>query len=443
MIILKQQGRFFQFEKPIDEKLSSYIDKILSYEKKGIHFMKNKMWGIVHMYSKKTQRFPAGLLSKVEPVIQEWCRQKKDTYVINRPEPLHSLPVELSYLRDYQKEAFNKAINNYGGQIVIPVSGGKTKLGERLLCSTEPDYDKIIVVPTQELKKQWEDTCGHVYNCRIETFQKLYRELSQPKKFDNLSKVRLVIFDECHRVAARTIYKVGMSFPNATIYGLTGTQKREDGEDMKVEAVIGPVIYEVPIQKLVSDGHIVPAKVQMFNIEKYKASPIEDYRALYMNGIVKNEERNELIAKTALKEIKRGMCMILFDNLEHGEIIHNTIRRVSPNVKIAYLTGKSDDRELIFKHIKEGKYNLILASRIFNEGINLPELRSLIIASGGQSGTRLVQQVGRVLRTNPGKEMATIYDFNDSCRILSQHTKKRVKIYQENGFEVFYEVNRV
>jgi superfamily II DNA or RNA helicase len=59
----------------------------------------------------------------------------------------------------------------------------------------------------------------------------------------------------------------------------------------------------------------------------------------------------------------------------------------------------------------------------------------LIIGGGGKSSIRVVQQVGRVLRTRTGKESAVVYDFVDTPKFLARHYKVRRKLL-ESDFEV-------
>jgi len=76
---------------------------------------------------------------------------------------------------------------------------------------------------------------------------------------------------------------------------------------------------------------------------------------------------------------------------------------------------------------------VLIASSIYDEGVDLPEVNVLIKASGGKSEVKTIQQVGRGLR--PKKEKLIVYDFNDmNSKFLSAHSKKRIKTYKQEGF---------
>ncbi len=105
------------------------------------------------------------------------------------------------------------------------------------------------------------------------------------------------------------------------------------------------------------------------------------------------------------------------------------------------LSGKdsSDERAAAKAQLENGEINCIIASRIFDIGIDLPSLSGLVVASGGKSSVRALQRIGRVIRKFPGKKQAAIIDFNDSAVFLDKHSLARRKIYlSEEGFEVIW-----
>src|SRR5690606_21334147 len=97
-------------------------------------------------------------------------------------------------------------------------------------------------------------------------------------------------------------------------------------------------------------------------------------------------------------------------------------------------------REKIKNDLEEGKIKCIVASRIFDIGLNLPILSGLIIASAGKSSVRALQRIGRVIRPYPGKRFAAVIDFADQAPYLLDHAKRRKEIY-ETEFEVKWPEN--
>ena len=82
---------------------------------------------------------------------------------------------------------------------------------------------------------------------------------------------------------------------------------------------------------------------------------------------------------------------------------------------------------------------MTLASTIFDEGIDCRPLDTLILAGSGISQTRALQRVGRTLRPYDGKEEATVIDFEDNCKYMLKHSRKRRKMYEtESRFDIKY-----
>lgn len=96
-------------------------------------------------------------------------------------------------------------------------------------------------------------------------------------------------------------------------------------------------------------------------------------------------------------------------------------------------------REEIKEQLKNKELNVVLASTIFDQGVDAPSLSALVLAGSGKSLVRSIQRIGRILRKYEGKKNVAVIDFYDQERYLKQHSKRRYEIYsQEPGFEVIW-----
>jgi len=87
--------------------------------------------------------------------------------------------------------------------------------------------------------------------------------------------------------------------------------------------------------------------------------------------------------------------------------------------------------------MQDGDLDVLVASKIFDQGIDIPQLDALILAGSGKSSARALQRIGRVIRNYPGKEKAIVVDFYDNCKFLREHSKARLKVYKtEPGFQI-------
>jgi superfamily II DNA or RNA helicase len=248
----------------------------------------------------------------------------------------------------------------------------------------------------------------------------------QSKKCELLVKTsKIVVFDESHHASCKTIFKLAQATATDTILiGLSATPFREDGETMRLEAALGPVTFTILRRDLIDKGYLSDAVVKYVDVFY---DPEEDltYVDEYKRYIVENDDRNLEISDIAEEEAVSGKkVLILVTHIEHGERLMDLISGA------VFFNGGVKDRTVNLE-----THNIIIASSVFNEGVDLPALDVLIIAGAGKSEIQLTQKIGRVLRMSKNKDRAIIYDFVDKGKYLSVHYRKRRKLLSEE-FEI-------
>lgn len=384
-----------------DKKIST----AMTYKRKNSHFMPNPDWGIVRLYNEKTKTFPIGLLSKFP--YQSTVHFKM---------PFKAFNFELDNIRDYQIKALEAMQKSYYGVLQMPTGSGKTRVATIYIKAF--NESTLVLVPTIDLKTQWKSQVPeHVH---VQTYAAV-------KKKEYIQSFNLVIFDECHHVAAKTLYKIGMNLKEtAYVFGLSATPFNRDDDNMKVEAVLGPIIYKITTEELIQTGYLCNAEVIFHKIPMpltpfYLDPLFMDYKMTYHNYITNNFERNALIIKLAIES--KGKVLILVNRVEHGQ----KLLELLSGHDVVFIHGSLSQEERAKNHAR-----IIIATSIYDEGIDMPELETLIIAAGGKSSIKTTQRVGRLLRNSPGKTIATVHDFLDEAKWLSTHAKKRMEILQRD-----------
>ena len=78
---------------------------------------------------------------------------------------------------------------------------------------------------------------------------------------------------------------------------------------------------------------------------------------------------------------------------------------------------------------------VLIGSTILQEGISITHMKAMILACGGKSNVAVLQKIGRSLRFKAGeKTEVDFYDFIDTARFLSKHSKMRVSLYKKAGY---------
>jgi superfamily II DNA or RNA helicase len=128
--------------------------------------------------------------------------------------------------------------------------------------------------------------------------------------------------------------------------------------------------------------------------------------------------------------------LVLYNNIKHGKILYDLI---SEKIPCILLSGKDNQkiRDDAKRKIESGEIKVILASKIFDIGVDVPCLSGLVIAASGKSSVRALQRIGRVIRRHPLKKHAAIIDFYDDAPYVKDHSKARKNIYSmEEEFKV-------
>ncbi len=252
----------------------------------------------------------------------------------------------------------------------------------------------------------------------------------------HVANVGVSILDECHLGAAETIQRIGTAIRSQYTIGMSASPYRDDNADMLIEALFGKVIINISASELISQGFLVKPIIRFITVPKMDDMP-KHYKQIYNYYISESKTRNDLIIRAAKSLVQQGfITMILFKEIEHGKRLY---REIQKDIHCHMLNGTmdTDKRKLAIDEINEGKCKLVLASSIFDIGVDIPSLSGLVLAGGGKSSIRVLQRIGRVIRSHPGKDMAAIIDFLDNAKYLKDHSKRRREIYQqESGFEV-------
>ena len=289
----------------------------------------------------------------------------------------------------------------------MPTGSGKT-----FTCLDLLTEKSLVICPTKYLVEQWQEQVpDHV---DVRTYQGM-------KDLSILQNYKIVVFDECHHVAAATLYKIAMKLQEQMVIGLSATPYREDGEELKVYGSLGKIVYQISLRQLIDEGHLCDAQLDIVELEHLKWDGISNYQDIYRDYIIDNPERNDQIVGKC-EEYYGKKILILVNQINHGEMLDSFLKPFNS----VFLHSKTKKKDF--------DANIIIATSILDEGIDLPDREVIVLAGGGKSSIKVLQRVGRVLRTHPSKKIATIVDFKDSAKYLSKHYKRRMEIYEEHGF---------
>lgn len=354
-------------------------------------------------------------------------------------------------LRSYQKSAIESAFKYRQGVIVSPCGSGKTVMGIFFLAMT--GQKTLWVTHTKDLMYQTIEQIEHFLNIPAEAIGKigdgkksigdqvtvgLVQSLVKYDKEKLKESFGCMIIDEAHRVPSRTFQDIVEVSKAKFRLGLTATPKRKDGLEPILYHVVGQTVFEITEDCLVKENRILIPTVERiftdFQSRNY------DFQSL-IKKLISSRERNELIIETIKETLDTSEVALLLSNrVEHCQKLARLLGQKIPTLKVAVLTGKvrKDERERVIEQARNNDLNLIIATQLADEGLDIPNLNKLYLATPTKSKSKVKQQLGRIMRNVEAKQTPVVYDFVDyEVPILRRHGNIRNSVYHDLGCEIY------
>jgi superfamily II DNA or RNA helicase len=359
--------------------------------------------------------------------------------------------------RPYQADALASWLAADGrGVVVLPTGAGKTDLAlmaiERLALRT------LVVVPTIELLYQWRDAAierlglpkskvGVVGDGRRELRPVTiitYASAAMPEA--PIGGAGLLICDEAHHLPSPSYSTIPARCGAPYRLGITATPERGDGADHALAALLGPVVYQRTPAELSAEGHLAKFREKRIYVDLQPEEALR-YGALMTEWkwfIARNRGMlarggdffGELIrrsgsdpaARQALRAHHQARMIALNAEAKLGEVArllaqHRAdkvlvfseytalVDRISRALALPAITYRTapDERKGILQAFRNGGYSKLVAGRVLNEGVDVPDASVAIVVSGNSTPREHIQRLGRVIR--PKQREAVLYEL--------------------------------
>lgn len=244
-----------------------------------------------------------------------------------------------------------------------------------------------------------------------------------------------VVAHNCHVLPADSYLSVINRTKNAYWrVGLSGTPlARGDRRSVLAIGAIGKIIHRVRADALVEAGILARPKIKMVPVSQESDKPT--YQGVYGELVVRSPKRNRAVV-AAVRAAEKP-CMVFVKELKHGRILEEMLGRAGLSVSFVSGQHSTDWRRSHVKGLEQGRFDALIASVVFQEGIDIPDLRSVVIACGGKSVIAALQRVGRGMRKAAGKDTFQVWDLaDDGCKMLKRQAQARMRAYLAEKFEV-------
>ena len=455
---------------------SKELAEYFTFEVPGAKFMpmyRNRVWdGKIRLFSPASGEIYVGLLDYVK----NYCDKNNISYIEEENVDdtrdvmgsvvrgfVRSLKAKSKgktlKIRDYQLEAVGHALSRNRALILSPTASGKSLIIYSLVRYYQMAGERtLILVPTTSLVEQmytdFEDYgwspgtyCQKIYqgyttkiekDVVISTWQSIYK---MPKKY--FEQFGCVIGDEAHMFKAKSLTGIMTKLHQCKYrFGFTGTLDGTQTHRLVLEGLFGPVEKVTSTKELMDQKTLANLRIKCIILRHSNIRERMTY-AEELTYIAGNDKRNDFIANLLVHLTGNSLC--LFQLVEkHGKILYDKVKE-NENVYFVYGGTDTSDREEIRGLVEKHTNSTTIASfGTFSTGINIRNIHNIVLASPSKSKIRVLQSIGRGLRTSSTKDSVLIYDIADDLgkdNYTLRHFTERLNIYNEEQFD--YEINKV
>lgn len=237
--------------------------------------------------------------------------------------------------------------------------------------------------------------------CSVQTLANRHERMRRPK---------LIVWDECHHVAAASWAKIHEAYPDAIHIGLSATPERLDGTGLAQwfkNIVLGPSVSWLIEQRFLAQYRLfAPSRPDLGGVHTRMGDFVRSESAAVMD---KPSITGDAVAH--YRKLAAGKRAVVFcTSVEHSQHVVEQFRAAGFSAE--HVDGETDPRErdASLRRFESGETMILSNVELFGEGVDIPGIEVAILLRPTQSLSLYLQQVGRALRPAVGKPEAIILD---------------------------------
>lgn len=228
----------------------------------------------------------------------------------------------------------------------------------------------------------------------------------------------IVIVDEFHHATAESYDRLLRHVNPRILLGLTATPERMDGQDVTTW-FDGRIASELRLWDALERDLLVP-----FHYFAVGNEDLDFSRARWNSGRYNTEDLediytgNNVIMRWVIREIQHKVtdptvmkALVFASSVKHADFVARELNQVGIRSIALNATTPKDARAQAVRDLRQGDLQAIVTVDLFNEGVDIPEVDTVLMLRPTESGTVFLQQLGRGLRKTPAKSFLTVLDF--------------------------------
>lgn len=255
----------------------------------------------------------------------------------------------------------------------------------------------------------------HVF-ASIQSLEKLDLDAIAPEHFD------VVVVDEFHHAAAPTYTRLLARLKPRVLLGLTATPERTDGEDI-LRYFDGRIAAELRLWDALDRGLLSPFhyfglhdNTDLSSIKwSRRGYDLEQLQTLYTGNdaranLVIQEVWDKHRAAGAMRAL--GFCV----SVDHARYMARRFTAAGLPSEALSASSTTDERRAAIAALRQGQLRALFTVDLFNEGVDIPEVDTILMLRPSESALVFMQQLGRGLRRHADKDCVTVLDFIGTAR---------------------------
>lgn len=445
----------------IKEHCLKWIDKSVEYQNIFGSSRGGNLDPVKYVFDDSNNTFPSGLVPEVCGRLDNWGEQYEVSFSYKPFTARKDIPMP-EWAWEHQKSIVANVLDYRRCVVQSPTASGKTSSIGMILekfpnrkCLVLLHQIDLMVDLQERLEEYLNEEIGFVGDGK-KNWQRItvgssatlgrLNKAGECKYAKELADIEVLIFDECHHYANNTGLTISSACRNTSYrVGLSATTEMENGSGLILEGVIGPTTLVIPDTLMADLGVIHKPNVLFVPVpdpdldlpagNNKLRKP--DRRLVVQKAIIENDYRNSLIADIVAffienQQNSQGSVLILVEDVlnSHADRIAGFLRE--RGIESDYIDGSSHSatRKRVLSSYKDGGLKVLLATRILNEGQDVPLIELVVNACGGSGQRGIVQKVGRALRTDKSgrKLRAVIIDcFDEEKHYLRSNSLSRMR----------------
>ena len=364
---------------------------------------------------------------------------------------------DLSHCWPHQREAVQMVLSGQHRGIIQHATGTGKSVTISTICRAVLGR-VLVIVPSKQLLKEmharleqygikagrvgagFRDTKPRVVVCIAASLKVLTTQ--------QLEGFAAVLVDECHGVPSVSILEPVMRMKNAWLrLGFSGTpMDRADKKSLYIVGVLGEVFHRFSPKKAEQEGIVAKCQLRMLPCEHVAHKTGGRYDRWEARAYTNNAKRNLLLARTVLGAASPRIVFVR--TKEHQAVL---AKLLGASCRIVNDETPTEQVQKLIADFKSGVVKTILSTPIFRQGIDIPEIQTVINGAGGKACIDVIQKVGRGSRRfqadGSTKDTFKVYDIDDrgcgrcggnhkSCEWLERHSFERAEAYKRFGYTI-------